>query len=68
MTNTEAWANRSIRHERETEADELLTVACEYFFEATRSDAQGMVEAMPLSRKTFILNQLEPIILRNTDK
>lgn len=49
-------------------ADEMLTAACEYIFEATRSDAQGMVEAMPDSRKKFLADQISTIMCGHVDQ
>lgn len=46
----------------ESVKDEVLTVACEYVHGVTRSDAQGMVEAMPESRKDFILKCFSDIL------
>lgn len=47
--------------------DEMLTTACEYIFEVTRSDAQGMVEAMSDSRKKFIADQISTILCGHVD-
>lgn len=49
-------------------ADEMLTTACEYVMDATRSDAQGMVEAMPESRKKFLADQFSRILSGHVDR
>ena len=48
--------------------DEMLTTACEYLLNATRSDAQGMIEAMPESRKQFISDNFRTILCGHVDE
>lgn len=44
--------------------DELLTLACQYVYGATRSDAQDMVEIMTKERKARVLDAIHDGLMK----